>query len=338
MVRAMSSSTTNFPPRRDPNFGIYEPEELSAELFARVTTFVTALVEDLDKGIDISYWNWAMTWDVTLDDSLFVEFVYTRGGYGILTDPHFVDYNTELVKRAVLTGIYWYVYVGSINMDAQVNAFVAALEFYKWQLPPMADFETTSLDPINTTNWIKLFMEKLQARVAERVGIYTSPGWWNANVLPNDWARKYYLWVAHWTTLSAPILPYDWTTCLFWQKSADGNLLGKVYGSSGDADMDIDFYMGDGQTWMSFELKLHPLDPVPVPDPDPATPEGTYRVLTDGLRIRTAPSIFTGSVVGVRAKDEIVTPDETGILEIWVRDSKGWSAVLYQGVEYMLKL
>ena len=109
--------------------------------------------------------------------------------------------------------------------------------------------------------WIKNFVTELEQKCARESMIYSSPGWWNANVARNAWAQNKKLWVAHWTTASAPIIPYDWSnydkTWRFWQHSADNNGLGRYYGSlDGDLDMDLNRYKRSlADFYIEFEIQ-----------------------------------------------------------------------------------
>jgi len=274
-------------------------------------------------GIDISKWNWPMDFTITNGK---VEFIFIRGGYGWFDDTYAYIYINECEKYNIPYGIYWYLWPGD-DLQKQLDAFVACLQEYNWSLPPVADFEQTKLEQLGTTNWIREFMAKLQSRVSQKVMIYTSPGFWNSKVLRNDWAKKYYLWVAHWTTALEPILPADWDRAVFWQRSANGNGKGPEYGSGGDRDMDINFFTGTLTEWASWVTE----EEKPPPEPDNPVLGQEFTSLFGDLYKRDAPII--GKIVGYRQLGEKVQAAE---YQLWIQDVDGnWSAVHHNGKDYM---
>jgi GH25 family lysozyme M1 (1,4-beta-N-acetylmuramidase) len=275
----------------------------------------------LINGIDISKWNGTMDFNIVQN---LVRFIYLRGGNGAYLDPLFKVYKTEVVNRKIPWGLYWFVYVGQ-NIDVQVNAFVNVIKEGGWILPPVADFEITTLSVEGTTNYIKTFMERVQTQVNGKMVIYTGPGWWNANVQRNTWAAKYHLWVAHWTSADQPILPKDWTSALFWQWSANGNNKGREYGSiDGDYDMDLDRYMGDAASWAEL-IGSTPEEPPVEP------PQTKYKVSISDLSIRTGPFTSYAAIARREAGDVVEAED----YNLWIKDEKGWSAVRHDGKDYM---
>lgn len=312
-------------PKRDPNYGKYVTVESVKNVVA--TYFRKAsrsAVSHEIRGTDLSKWNYPVDFVIHASKA---RFSYLRGGYGFYRDPNFIEYRREAQANNLPIGVYWYVYVG-LDIDTQVNTFVSVLEEGGWVLPPCADFETTSLGVASTTTWIKTFMERLQAKIPKKAVIYTSPGWWNAHVSRNTWAKNYDLWVAHWTTADNPILPADWSTKLFWQYSADGNRLGEEYGSGGDADMDLNWFTGSLADWAKIIGVVNP------PEPPPTEPTGDYQVTTQGLSIRTGPWTTYSWIAG-RNSGEVITVKD---FNLWVLDDKGWSAVRHLGTDYMKEL
>ena len=141
--------------------------------------------------------------------------------------------------------MYWYLYIGRTARDHAISFYNAWRE-NPGQLRPVLDCETTTLDPAGTLSWIYNCAAEFEQRAGVAVDIYSSPGWWNSHVKRNTWAGTKKLWDAHWTNLASPILPYDWTVWKFWQWSANGNGLGRYYGSlDGDLDMDLNRYAGN---------------------------------------------------------------------------------------------
>ena len=104
----------------------------------------------------------------------------------------------------------------------------------------MLDLERSgSLSQTALTNWVKAFLGRVEERVGVKAIIYVSPNFWRTYMGDTTWfgANGYdILWVAHWTTGVAPIVPGGnwggdgWT---FWQYTSDG----AVNGISGRVDL-----------------------------------------------------------------------------------------------------
>jgi lysozyme len=110
----------------------------------------------------------------------------------------------------------------------------------KGELLPVLDLEVTGgLTDAQLEAWTKSFMDQVYLRTGVRGAIYTSPSFWTNNVGNSQklaTAGYKVLWVAHWTTASAPSVPASnwggngWT---FWQYTSDGT----VAGISGRVDL-----------------------------------------------------------------------------------------------------
>ena len=104
----------------------------------------------------------------------------------------------------------------------------------------MLDLERSgSLSQTALTAWVKAFLGRVDERVGVKAIIYVSPNFWRTYMGDTTWfgANGYdILWVAHWTTGVAPIVPGGnwagdgWT---FWQYTSDG----AVNGISGRVDL-----------------------------------------------------------------------------------------------------
>ena len=235
--------------RRDPAFGLVPISPLRS-LFGRLFAKINALAIAYEvNGIDVSKWNGPMDWQIAASRRL--RFGYFRGGFGTNTKDAQVDNNRANCKLDAW-GLYWFFYAGSTDPIAAADGFYAVWKEGPGDLYPLGDFEYTTLDKIGTANWIYKCANRFQDRSGVEEPFYTSPGWWNAHVAVNTWAKDHKLVVAHWTTLASPTLPYDWSRYAklwwMWQHSANGNNLGVYYGApappAADADMDLDRYYG----------------------------------------------------------------------------------------------
>jgi hypothetical protein len=153
--------------------------------------------------------------------------------------------------------------------------------------------------------------------------IYTSAGWWNANIL-SSWQCINKLWDANWTTAPVPMIPHGWVDWLFWQYSADGNGLGKKYGSGadGDKDMDLDKFHGNADLFNQlFKVTLPPTPPPPPPAPiDPIVPIKHVIINTGALNMRSLPQANSTDLGTLAMNDDVsVTREANGWYKV-----EGW--------------
>ena len=233
--------------RRSPDFGLYAVP-WQRRLLDRLTPQALQPTWEVN-GIDVSRWNMHMDWAVAASRG--IKFAYIRAGYGESSVDAYLDANRlGCTDNAIEYGLYWFLHIGK-SYATTAQSFYNAWRGAPGKLYAVADCEY-AISGMNATSrftWIKNFVTELEQKCARESMIYSSPGWWNANVARNAWAQNKKLWVAHWTTASAPIIPYDWSnygkTWRFWQHSADNNGLGRYYGSlDGDLDMDLNRYNG----------------------------------------------------------------------------------------------
>lgn len=314
------------------------------------------------NGVDLSYWNMDSLdnpSDMDQAKAAGAMFCYIRAGYGNNTyDPYANYYINECKRLNIPWGLYWFTKIGK-DWQKHIDFFYEAYNDVGGPLPPVLDCEWTELNKTLTNSWIYKAADRFKTKAGWNWSdntpypiIYTSPGWWDAHVERNDWAKHLELWDAHWTTAANPILPGDWgaitnpKTWLFWQWSADGNMLGDDYGMTGDADIDLNRFNG---TKAEFEARFNvelddptPPPPDPEPEPDPEPPEAvdiyTWAInVDDWLRLEHG---YTGPTVSdeeapfyyVQVKPDITLrvrdiPDTTG--NIIDRLSAGTTVTVY---------
>ena len=73
------------------------------------------------------------------------------------------------------------------------------------------------------------YLMELGDRAGRAPDIYTSPGYWNAYIGYQEWARNFELWVAFWNLQAlSPMLPKGFKTWKRWQYRQDGQVPGIV--------------------------------------------------------------------------------------------------------------
>ena len=120
---------------------------------------------------------------------------------------------------------------GAGNDDAQPFA---------GELPPVLDLETKGgLAPAALEAWTNAWLDEVEARTGVAALVYTSPNFWKTALTETQSVASagHPLWVAHWTTGAAPLVPagnwagQSWT---FWQWTDCVTVPGFSHCSDGD--------------------------------------------------------------------------------------------------------
>lgn len=275
------------------NFAYYPIQTVRAASIAAAPTYL--------HGVDLSYWQGAVNFAKLATK---VNFAYLRCGYGNDSiDPRLLEYMRGCADNGIPFGLYWYMKPGK-DFRKHADRFAEYSDF--GDLPPVMDVEETGgLGKTALEGWLKKFVDRYEAAAKRQLAIYTSPGFWNANMPKTNWAKNRKLWVAHWTSAAQPTLPYEWTdinqprTWTFWQYAVAS--VGAEYGVS-SAKLDLNWYHG-GAAEFEREFGVAPhipgdVPPEPPPPEPPAEPEYPREVtLVGSFNLRQAPVIQAGNVI-----------------------------------------
>jgi len=193
------------------------------------------------EGIDVSHWQGTIDWGRVAAAGKRYAFIKAS------EDIDFVDwkYQTNRAQAkavGLLVGAYHFARPERIPGDAAAEAdhFLDTARMTSGELLPVLDLEVTGgLSPSELQRWAAEFLDRVYQRTGVRGIIYTSPSFWRNALGNTSWfsSNGYrVLWVAHWTTASAPSLPAGgwggngWT---FWQYTSSGS----VPGISGRVDL-----------------------------------------------------------------------------------------------------
>jgi GH25 family lysozyme M1 (1,4-beta-N-acetylmuramidase) len=193
------------------------------------------------EGIDISHWQGTIDWSKVATAGK--KFAYMKASEDTnYVDPTYVTNRAQARSAGLKTGAYHFAQPSTTVGDAaaQADQFLNAATPAKGDLLPVLDLERTNgLTPAALTTWVQGYMQRIYDRTGLRAVIYCSPNFWKTYMGNTGWfaANGYHvLWVAHWTTATAPIMPANnwggkgWT---FWQYTSDGS----VPGISGRVDL-----------------------------------------------------------------------------------------------------
>jgi len=235
----------------------------------------------MDNGIDVSHHNRKFNWDKAKSQG--VKFAFERAMFGYNEDKEF-DRNWRESKRVgIARGAYGWPLHG-MNQEELARRFVNRWKNDPGEMPPVADFESTTYHGNATFNELKRFLIEVERLSGVRPMIYTSQGYWNSqpNHTQQYWALNYLLWVANYTNAPAPRMPSVWANdgvpWTFWQYTSKADC--RAYG--GDSTyMDLNRFNGDEQAFRNYlgEGGSQP----------PATPTEDVLILVDQLWGRSEP-------------------------------------------------
>ncbi len=192
------------------------------------------------KGIDISY-NQGNLIDSIDTSNTDLSFVICKATGGItIQDPDFAHNWATIPQKGFIRGTYHFYYTNDAPQSQADNFFnVVGNSFPSDALPPIVDFEEASVKTTDKNQIIEdllSFLTLLEQKYGRTPMIYTDVNTGNAYL--ND-ARlaNYPLWIANYTTKSAPTIPGQWSDWTIWQYSASGNINGTA--------VDEDYFNGN---------------------------------------------------------------------------------------------
>jgi GH25 family lysozyme M1 (1,4-beta-N-acetylmuramidase) len=253
------------------------------------------------KGIDVSHYQGKMLWNIA--KSAGISFAILKAGEGTSFKDDQFEYNvSECNRLGIPWGAYFYWYP-QYDPIAQANNFINILAGRVPKMLAWGDFEQpTTLTATQVQPKVKAFMERMDD--SYKVGIYTSPYYWESKVGSPLFGANYPLWIANYQ-VSSPKIPAPWTKALIWQYSSSES--GSKYGAQ-SATVDTDYWMGTDEEF----AKLIGSSPVVV-TPPATTPGAT--VLFKAICIRPE-GVDTRDANGVDIKQDLHFEDIVNVYEI----------------------
>lgn len=189
------------------------------------------------QGIDVSHYQGSIDWTQAAAEATFAFAKATEGT--TLVDVTYPVNRMGAESVGVKLGAYHFARPSgsgdaAITADAIAEAdfFLSIAQPQPGELPPVLDLETTGgLKPADLLTWTSAWLAEISARTGLQAIVYTSPNFWK-NALGDSGLPALdgtQLWVAHWTTASAPLVPASnwggagWT---FWQWTSHGRVPG----------------------------------------------------------------------------------------------------------------
>lgn len=199
--------------------------EIPVNSFSRFVRTLTAPSGDTIRGLDLSHWNADEKIDFPTLKANGIDFVILKATeHTSFVDSTFQYKSVEALAAGIIVMPYHFFrgnYSGTAQArhcvdTLQATGFLDAIEYVPiiW-----ADVETTDgVSQSTRRNRLQIFLQEVET-LGFQGGVYSSPSLWNSLIGSVSWVANYWQWVAHWTSASAPTLPYNWTRekCIVWQ-------------------------------------------------------------------------------------------------------------------------
>lgn len=189
---------------------------------------------NMTEGLDVSHWQGPINWPLVAAAGK--KFVYMKASEDtVYVDPTYATNRVQAHSAGLYVGAYHFAAPTTTLGDAVAEAdhFLATAMLASGDLLPVLDLERSGgLSQAALTTWVQDYVGRIYTRTGVHAVIYVSPNFWRTYMGDTTWfAENGYdiLWIAHWTTATAPIVPganwggKGWT---FWQYTSDGAVPG----------------------------------------------------------------------------------------------------------------
>jgi len=297
------------------------------------------------NGVDISVWQGDIDFSALKE---LAQFVLIRYGIGNASIDSKAAQNVAGAQSVNMPyGGYWYLKPAHA-WDKHAEAFANAVLTFGSQIYATSDFEENGgKNKSDLDNWLQKYDNKLFTLLSNAGFISKSKElmWYSSkNIVdnylpkPNGWMRHHSLDIAHWTTASSPLLPYEFTVAgileAMWQHAVVNST---GYGVE-SAKIDLQRFRGNANDFLLL-FGVPPL--IILPSPLPGEEYMKLKCDTGVLNVRkdhtTTSTVVEKLVYGtvVEQLDEYVVSSDT----VWVRIGyKQWCAKKYNGNIYLVPL
>ena len=221
---------------------------LAIALIALLSASVSGAATTRAKGLDVSTWNGTIKWGKVANAGY--RFAFGKATEGTTYNDKTYTTNRNGSESAGLAfGAYHFARPAGKNIAAstasaiqQANHFLAIANPQPGELPPVLDLEASgNLPKQRLLTWTLAWLGQVEARTGIEPFVYTSPLFWKGRLGDSTAAAAAgtRLWIAHWTSKSAPLVParnwngngwkfWQWTNCIAVpgiQRCSDGDRL-----------------------------------------------------------------------------------------------------------------
>lgn len=217
-------------------------------------------------GLDVSFYQDANSTPQGIDfrkmKAAGASFVVIRAGQNTWEDEDFKRNYAAAKEAGLPRGVYFF-YDSRVPPEAQAVLCASLIAGDHPEIGVWLDLEENYNGKYKGwQNW-KLCLNKLKQGI-ERVGIYTGPGYWNANKPPLielPYFKTFPLWIANYDVLQ-PAIPVPWTDAILWQIGTPA--VGEQYGCE-SVEVDMNYFNGDPIAFLRFSSFAPSIPPTEVP-------------------------------------------------------------------------
>ncbi len=245
------------------------------------------------KGVDVSHWQGPIQWLNVASASY--SFAFGKATEGkTLVDPTYSINRSGAETVGLRFGAYHFARPGGsgdaalvANAIVQADLFLDVAQPQPDELPPVLDLETKGgLAPAALETWTSAWLDHVAARTGVKALVYSSPNFWKTALGDTtgvaDGGNP--LWIAHWTTKAAPIVPggnwggLSWT---FWQYTSKASVPGFVH------PVDADRFRG-------LDPSAVAIPAYPAGSPAPSSPPTIAGAAQTGKTLAGVPGTWSG--------------------------------------------
>ena len=181
-------------------------------------------------GVDVSHYQGTINW--TKVDNAGVTFAFMKATEGTTyTDSMFAGNWAAAASVGIYRGAYHFARPSSSSGAAQAKYYVSKVGAASFKqpgvLPPVLDLEVTGgLGVTKLKAWVSDWLTTAQGLTGRTPILYFSPYFWIDNMGNSTAYTRYPMWIAHYTSAGAPMVPGGWARWTFWQYTSSGSVAG----------------------------------------------------------------------------------------------------------------
>ena len=288
-------------------------------------------------GIDVSRWqdnnSTAQQMDFTKSVAMGTKFVFIKSSQRLWTDEDIL-YNWKTAKAAgLLRGAYHFL-DWDVSPKDQAQYAWSVIQNDPGELPPVIDFEYWNPPPANAYDMLWNYVIEMERLSGKKPIIYTGAFFWESYGTQADVWKNYPLWIASYSTQEYMEYNLDrltpWNKWHFWQYTSKGD--GIAFGAE-SLNLDMNYFNGtldELKVFSGSEIIQEPELPInQVILPTLKVIRNVFVRITPSTAIKEIATRYPGEVV------KVLEIKSFNPVSVWVRDERGWSAVVHYGVRYM---
>jgi lysozyme len=210
------------------------------------------------QGIDVSHFQQTVAWPAVARSG--IRFCFIKATEGAARVDSQFDKNWQGAAQAGLIRGAYHFFHPVLSAEEQATSFLNTVQqLQPGDLPPVLDLEApnewTPIPAAARATLAATWLEAVEKGLGATPIIYVSPAFASGVLRSAPALARYPVWLAHYTSAPAPLIPKPWKTWAFWQYTSRG----KAPGVATPVDLD------------RFNGSMEDLKALTIPPP-PATP------------------------------------------------------------------